>query len=168
MKEMYVASEDTPVMVLKPRNEKHGIGFDPYENARDFEAYAKQVKDTKPPEGIVSSMFAPNRGQSGKGFGIGAMEDYEDDDEDVYKGGDDGSMYYTVLYEEDELGPLQRQEKSKKKKRSTMDSYLDKTLRGGIIIGGYVPGIEGSAIDESTVSSLKLLMQRLSMEICFF
>lgn len=168
MKEMYVASEDTPLMVLKPRNEKHGVGFDPYENARDFEAYAKQIKSSKPSEGVVTSMFKPNRGQSGKGFGIGALEDYEDDDEDVYRGGDDGSMYYAVLYEEDELGSLQRQEKNKKKKRSTMDTYLDKTLRGGIIIGGYVPGIESSGIDESTVSSLKLLMQRSPLDVCLF
>ncbi|KAK3040201.1 hypothetical protein RJ639_028913 [Escallonia herrerae] len=56
-------SESTPVYVLNPKQDLHGLGFDPFRNAPEF------------------------RGRTAPGFGIGALEELDAEDEDVYASG---------------------------------------------------------------------------------
>ncbi|XP_027329720.1 G patch domain-containing protein TGH isoform X2 [Abrus precatorius] len=53
-------SKSTPVYVLNPKQDLHGLGFDPYKHAPEF------------------------RGKAAPGFGIGALEELDAEDEDVY------------------------------------------------------------------------------------
>ncbi|CAK7323153.1 unnamed protein product [Dovyalis caffra] len=54
------SSQSTPVYILNPKEDTHGLGYDPYKHAPEF------------------------RGRAAPGFGIGALEEYDAEDEDVY------------------------------------------------------------------------------------
>uniref|UniRef100_A0A0E0AA12 G patch domain-containing protein TGH homolog n=1 Tax=Oryza glumipatula TaxID=40148 RepID=A0A0E0AA12_9ORYZ len=57
------ASGNTPVYVLHPKQDLHGLGFDPFKHAPEF------------------------KGQYAPGFGIGALEELGVEDEDIYASG---------------------------------------------------------------------------------
>ncbi|KAK4403525.1 G patch domain-containing protein TGH [Sesamum angolense] len=56
-------SKSTPAYVLNPKQDLYGLGYDPFKHAPEF------------------------RGKIGPGFGIGALEDLDAEDEDVYASG---------------------------------------------------------------------------------
>ncbi|KAK6921097.1 G patch domain-containing protein, N-terminal [Dillenia turbinata] len=59
-------SQSTPVYLLNPKQDLHGLGYDPFKHAPEFRA-----------------------GKVAPGFGIGALEELDFEDEDVYHSGYD-------------------------------------------------------------------------------
>ncbi|PIN18438.1 putative RNA binding protein, contains G-patch domain [Handroanthus impetiginosus] len=68
--------KSTPAYVLNPKQDLYGLGYDPFKQAPEF------------------------RGKSGPGFGIGALEDLDIEDEDVYASGYDFQDTYVQEIEE--------------------------------------------------------------------
>ncbi|MCO5613509.1 hypothetical protein L7F22_067786 [Adiantum nelumboides] len=88
-----VLSISTPIYVINPKKDRYGFGFDPYKNAPEFrerrhheEVAAVETKAAKRhySGAFKSSLFRPNVGRMGSGFGIGALEELGEEDEDVY------------------------------------------------------------------------------------
>ncbi|KAL6006939.1 hypothetical protein ACLOJK_032435 [Asimina triloba] len=67
--------QSTPAFVLNPKQEMHGLGYDPFKHAPEF------------------------RGKVAPGFGIGAMEELDVEDEDIYAS---GFEFEEVYVDEDE------------------------------------------------------------------
>ncbi|OMO51958.1 SWAP/Surp [Corchorus capsularis] len=63
------SSQSLPVFVLNPKEDLHGLGYDPFKHAPEF------------------------RGKAAPGFGIGALEEFDAEDEDVYTAG----KYFTLV-----------------------------------------------------------------------
>ncbi|KAJ7538730.1 hypothetical protein O6H91_11G061500 [Diphasiastrum complanatum] len=83
----------TPIFVLHPKNDLHGLGFDPFKNAPEFREKKRArlgLDDRKASRAKLGdfagkpSLFRPNAGRTGGGFGIGTLEELGDEDEDVY------------------------------------------------------------------------------------
>ncbi|KAJ1394714.1 G patch domain-containing protein, N-terminal [Sesbania bispinosa] len=90
-------SKSTPVYVLNPKQDLYGLGFDPYKHAPEFRerkdhAYpAKRnlfMAKTSPKEIVFwFKVFNSSAGKDAPGFGIGALEELDAEDEDVYATG---------------------------------------------------------------------------------
>ncbi|XP_008453349.1 G patch domain-containing protein TGH isoform X2 [Cucumis melo] len=99
------SSQSTPVYVINPKQDLHGLGFDPYKHAPEFmemkrartagnqEGY-KKVFSTK------NNLFGFRTERIASGFGIGALEELDVEDEDVYTSGYE--FEETYVQEEDE------------------------------------------------------------------
>ncbi|KAL0718280.1 hypothetical protein Bca4012_067602 [Brassica carinata] len=92
-------SETTPVYVLNPKQDLHGLGYDPYKHAPEFREKkrsrlsASKEAGYKKPLSMKESLFGPNSGKIAPGFGIGALEELDVEDEDVYTGYDFNQTY---------------------------------------------------------------------------
>ncbi|KAF8005787.1 hypothetical protein BT93_K0157 [Corymbia citriodora subsp. variegata] len=95
------SSKSTPVYVLNPKQDLHGLGFDPYKHAPEFRerkrlctsggrehAYGRVTKDN----------FSKSRNIA-PGFGIGALEELDAEDEDVYASGYDFGSFVEEVEE---------------------------------------------------------------------
>ncbi|CAK9330021.1 unnamed protein product [Citrullus colocynthis] len=99
------SSQSTPVYVINPKQDLHGLGFDPYKHAPEFrekkrartagnqEGY-KQIFSTK------NNLFGFRTDRIASGFGIGALEELDVEDEDVYTSGYE--FEETYIQEDDE------------------------------------------------------------------
>ncbi|KAJ4877480.1 G patch domain-containing protein TGH [Raphanus sativus] len=102
-------SETTPVYVLNPKQDLHGLGFDPYKHAPEFREKkrsrlsASREAGFKKPLSMKESLFGPNSGKIAPGFGIGALEELDVEDEDVYAGYDFNQTY--VIEDEQPVRP---------------------------------------------------------------
>ncbi|VVB17523.1 unnamed protein product [Arabis nemorensis] len=92
-------SESTPVYVLNPKQDLHGLGYDPFKHAPEFRekkrsrlSASKEVGFRKPLS-MKESLFGPKSGKIAPGFGIGALEELDVEDEDVYAGYDFDQTY---------------------------------------------------------------------------
>ncbi|KAF3594506.1 hypothetical protein DY000_02026253 [Brassica cretica] len=92
-------SETTPVYVLNPKQDLHGLGYDPFKHAPEFRenkrsrlTASKEVGYRKPLS-MKESLFGPKSGKMAPGFGIGALEELDVEDEDVYAGYDFDQTY---------------------------------------------------------------------------
>ncbi|CAF2017418.1 hypothetical protein HID58_077449 [Brassica napus] len=92
-------SENTPVYVLNPKQDLHGLGYDPFKHAPEFRenkrsrlSASKEVGYRKPLS-MKESLFGPKSGKMAPGFGIGALEELDVEDEDVYAGYDFDQTY---------------------------------------------------------------------------
>ncbi|EOA19907.1 hypothetical protein CARUB_v10000157mg [Capsella rubella] len=94
-------SESTPVYVLNPKQDLHGLGFDPFNHAPEFREKkrsrlsANKEVGFRKPLSMKESLFGPKSGKIAPGFGIGALEELDVEDEDVY-GGYDFDQTYTI------------------------------------------------------------------------
>ncbi|WCJ22025.1 G patch domain-containing protein TGH [Euphorbia peplus] len=83
-------SHATPVFVRNPKQDSYGLGFDPYKHAPEFrEKKRSRLSDSRQsgnrkPSSIRDGLFGLKSGKAAPGFGIGALEEYGDEDEDVY------------------------------------------------------------------------------------
>lgn len=90
-----VLPRSTPIYVINPKKDRYGFGFDPYKNAPEFRErqLKKEISDEtrattkRRSTTFKSSLFRPNVGRMGSGFGIGALEELGEEDEDVYAPG---------------------------------------------------------------------------------
>ncbi|TXG51534.1 hypothetical protein EZV62_024058 [Acer yangbiense] len=82
--------EKEPVYVLNPKQDLHGLGYDPFKHAPEFrERKRSRLSDNRKPGyskalSMKDSLFGFKSGKVGPGFGIGALEEYDAEDEDVY------------------------------------------------------------------------------------
>lgn len=101
-----IFSRSTPVYVLNPKQDLHGLGYDPFKHAPEFrERKRSQTLGTKEtlrrkPFPVGDSLFGFKSGRVAPGFGIGALEDYDAEDEDVYASGYDFEESYVEETEE--------------------------------------------------------------------
>ncbi|KAL0456513.1 UNVERIFIED_CONTAM: G patch domain-containing protein TGH [Sesamum latifolium] len=80
-------SKSTPAYVLNPKQDLYGLGYDPFKHAPEFRGSSN-----------LSSIYI--LGKIGPGFGIGALEDLDAEDEDVYASGYDFQDTYVQEIEE--------------------------------------------------------------------
>ncbi|KAG0560153.1 hypothetical protein KC19_10G157600 [Ceratodon purpureus] len=106
----------TPAFVMNPKKDLYGLGFDPFKDAPEFRERKRALEEDRSGDGgwrghALSlkrpSLFRPNAGKIGGGFGIGALEDLGDEDEDVY---DQGMEFEVQELEEDEK-PVEKLQK---------------------------------------------------------
>ncbi|XP_027126391.2 G patch domain-containing protein TGH [Coffea arabica] len=101
-----VFSRSTPVYVLNPKQDSHGLGYDPFKHAPEFRERKRSrmlgTKETlhRKPFPVGDSLFGFKSGRVAPGFGIGALEDYDAEDEDVYASGYDFEESYVEETEE--------------------------------------------------------------------
>ncbi|XP_062228742.1 G patch domain-containing protein TGH homolog [Phragmites australis] len=86
------ASRNTPVYVLHPKQDLHGLGYDPFKHAPEFRDRKKLQKsrdrDHKRNNVLTrGSLLISNSGHYAPGFGIGALEELDVEDEDIYASG---------------------------------------------------------------------------------
>lgn len=115
----------TPVFVIHPKSNLYGLGYDPFKNAPEFRErymHMSQEKETglKKIGRLHGSLFRPNAGKTATGFGIGALEDIEEEDEDIYSSG--GGML--VAPEEEVEKPSHRLERRKERTVKSHDGVL--------------------------------------------
>uniref|UniRef100_A0A0D9WQ18 G patch domain-containing protein TGH homolog n=1 Tax=Leersia perrieri TaxID=77586 RepID=A0A0D9WQ18_9ORYZ len=86
------ASGNTPVYVLHPKQDLHGLGFDPFKHAPEFKDRKRLQKSAardrnRSDVSVRGSLLISNSGQYAPGFGIGALEELGVEDEDIYASG---------------------------------------------------------------------------------
>lgn len=98
-------SHSTPVFVLYPKQDLHGLGYDPFKHAPEFRD-RKRIRDSRiKDQGVKTNVSArgksldSNSGKYAPGFGIGALEELDVEDEDIYAS---GLEYVGMEVEEDE------------------------------------------------------------------
>ncbi|KAF2298852.1 hypothetical protein GH714_028321 [Hevea brasiliensis] len=83
-------SQSTPIFVLNPKQDMYGLGYDPYKHAPEFREKKRLcASDHRGPGNKKASLmrdglFGFKSGKAAPGFGIGALEEYDAEDEDVY------------------------------------------------------------------------------------
>nr|CAB3467990.1 unnamed protein product [Digitaria exilis] len=96
LEEMRV-SGNTPVYVLHPKQDLHGLGYDPFKHAPEFRdrktLQKSRDRDHKRNDVsmrgnlLVSNSVQSSAGNYAPGFGIGALEELDVEDEDIYASG---------------------------------------------------------------------------------
>ncbi|XP_062116890.1 G patch domain-containing protein TGH [Humulus lupulus] len=88
--DIVLSSQGTHVCALTPKQDLHGLGFDPYKNAPEFrERKRLRTSGNRDPEyrkalSGKNSLFGFKSGKVAPGFGIGALEELDAEDEDVF------------------------------------------------------------------------------------
>ncbi|XP_061365176.1 G patch domain-containing protein TGH isoform X2 [Gastrolobium bilobum] len=93
------SSKSTPVYVLNPKQDLYGLGFDPYKHAPEF------------------------RGKATPGFGIGALEELDTEDEDVYATGYEFEDAYVQEVEEPSTLSLEYPKKKDQKDQGNLPGF---------------------------------------------
>ncbi|KAL3343038.1 hypothetical protein AABB24_026872 [Solanum stoloniferum] len=98
-------SKSTPVYLLNPKQDLHGLGYDPYKNAPEFREKKRSRLSNSRETGqqdrvLKDSLFGFKSGRVAPGFGVGALEDLDVEDEDVYASGYDFEETYVEEVEE--------------------------------------------------------------------
>ncbi|XP_060204862.1 G patch domain-containing protein TGH [Lycium barbarum] len=98
-------SKSTPVYMLNPKQDLHGLGYDPYKNAPEFREKKRsrlsKGKETGHQDRVLKdSLFGFKSGRVAPGFSVGALEDLDVEDEDVYASGYDFEETYVEEVEE--------------------------------------------------------------------
>ncbi|CAL9111964.1 unnamed protein product [Musa acuminata var. zebrina] len=86
-------SKSMPEYVLQPKQDLYGLGYDPYKHAPEFRDKKRLRESKRKNHGIKSSvrgnLLSSNSGKYAPGFGIGALEELDFEDEDIYASGFD-------------------------------------------------------------------------------
>lgn len=120
------AHRSTPVFVIHPKNDLYGLGYDPFKNAPEFRErkymHLSQGKESglKKTGQLHENLFRPNAGKTATGFGIGALEDIEEEDEDIYSSG----RSFFVEAEEGDEKPSDRLDPRKERTVQSHDGGL--------------------------------------------
>lgn len=96
-----VSSKSTPVYVLNPKQDLHGLGYDPYKHAPEFRE-RKRLRSSGGRELAYGRVTKDNFSKSrniAPGFGIGALEELDAEDEDVYASGYDFGSFVEEVEE---------------------------------------------------------------------
>nr|XP_019710120.1 G patch domain-containing protein TGH homolog isoform X2 [Elaeis guineensis] len=89
------ASQNTPKYVLHPKLDLHGLGYDPFRHApefrdrKTFHEFKNKDRHYKSDVSMKGNLLASNSGNYAPGFGIGALEELDIEDEDIYASGFD-------------------------------------------------------------------------------
>ncbi|XP_028753723.1 G patch domain-containing protein TGH isoform X2 [Neltuma alba] len=119
------SSKSTPVYILSPKQDLYGLGFDPYKHAPEFREKKRLRTSSKSGSGyskgfsMKDSLFGSKSGNVAPGFGIGALEELDDEDVDVYA----GHEYDTYVHEVDEPSKLEKKKKVNKKNQGSLPGF---------------------------------------------
>ncbi|XP_072984098.1 G patch domain-containing protein TGH homolog isoform X2 [Typha latifolia] len=87
-------AESTPVYVLNPKQDLHGLGYDPFRLAPEFRDWKRLQNSKSTAHGgdkskvlLKGNLLMSNSGKYAPGFGIGALEELDIEDEDIYASG---------------------------------------------------------------------------------
>ncbi|XLS46264.1 hypothetical protein HN51_003129 [Arachis hypogaea] len=122
------SSKSTPVFVLNPKQDLYGLGFDPYKHAPEFREKKRSRLSSKGGPGYSknmstrNSLFSLKSGKSAPGFGIGALEELDAEDEDVYATGFEFEDTYVQEVEEPSTLRLENQKKKDQKDQKDHDN----------------------------------------------
>ncbi|KAL9239429.1 hypothetical protein vseg_013752 [Gypsophila vaccaria] len=100
IKDLATDSQITPIFVRQPKQDLHGLGYDPYKHAPEF----REVKRSRlsgrneigfrQPFSLKQELATAMSGRLAAGFGIGALEELDVEDEDIYSTGHDIALTY--------------------------------------------------------------------------
>ncbi|KAJ1392320.1 SWAP/Surp [Sesbania bispinosa] len=122
-------SKSTPVYVLNPKQDLYGLGFDPYKHAPEFRERKRSRLSSKKESGHgknfskSDSLFGFKSGKDAPGFGIGALEELDAEDEDVYATGYEFEDSYVQEIEEPSKLTLENQKKKDQKDQSILPGF---------------------------------------------
>ncbi|KAL3512313.1 hypothetical protein ACH5RR_025030 [Cinchona calisaya] len=122
-------SKSTPVYVLNPKQDLHGLGYDPFKHAPEFREKKRSrklgTKETmhRKPFSVGDSLFGFKSGRAAPGFGIGALEDYDAEDEDVYTSGYDFEETYIEETEEPSIPMIENVKMLDKKEHGVLQGF---------------------------------------------
>lgn len=122
-------SKSTPVYVLNPKQDMHGLGYDPFKGAPEFREKkrsrlsGKRDVGHKNPLSIKESLFGFKSGRSAPGFGIGALEELGAEDDDVYASGYDFEDTYVQEIEEPTRLMIEDKKKSGAKEHGILPGF---------------------------------------------
>ncbi|XWS37204.1 hypothetical protein CRYUN_Cryun19dG0023000 [Craigia yunnanensis] len=111
------SSQSLPIFVLNPKQDLHGLGYDPFKHAPEFREKKRSLLSNNKQHGyrkaisIKDSLFGSKSGKAAPGFGIGALEEFDDEDEDIYAAGYD--FEETYIEEDEEPSRLSIESKQK-------------------------------------------------------
>lgn len=121
--------QSTPVYVLNPKQDLHGLGYDPFKHAPEFrEKKRSRLIDNKElghrkPSFMKDSLFASRSRKVASGFGIGALEELDAEDEDVYASGYDFEETYVQEIEEPSKHSLDNKKKLTEKEQGVLPGF---------------------------------------------
>ncbi|KHN10437.1 G patch domain-containing protein TGH-like [Glycine soja] len=123
-------SKSTPVYVLNPKQDLHGLGFDPYKHAPEFREKKRSRLASKGGGPGYSknfstrdSLFGLKSGKAAPGFGIGALEELDVEDEDVYATGYEFEDAYVQEVEEPSTLRLENQRTKEQKDQGDLRGF---------------------------------------------
>ncbi|XP_078431106.1 SWAP (Suppressor-of-White-APricot)/surp domain-containing protein [Wolffia australiana] len=108
--DIFEIHKDTPVFVLEPKKDLHGLGFDPFKNAPEFRDRKAAMVFGSKAQGTKRGLFTTNSGKAAPGFGIGALEESGVEDEDIFSSGFEFEEPYV---EEEPMETLRTKQDSK-------------------------------------------------------
>ncbi|PPD97767.1 hypothetical protein GOBAR_DD05228 [Gossypium barbadense] len=117
------SSKSLPAFVCNPKQDLHGLGYDPFKHAPEF----REVVSTP-------------AGKAAPGFGIGALEEYDAEDEDIYGAGYD---FEETCVEEDEE-PSRLSIESKQPSRLSIESKQKVVAKDQ----GVLPGFKVASVSD--------------------
>lgn len=122
-------SKSTPVYVLNPKQDLHGLGYDPFKNAPEFrEKKRSRISENKEPGSrkpfsMKDSRFGLKSGRVAPGFGIGALEELDVEDEDVYSTGYDFEDSYVQEIEEPSMLTIESKKSNSEKEHGVLPGF---------------------------------------------
>ncbi|MBA0825046.1 hypothetical protein Goarm_021666, partial [Gossypium armourianum] len=125
------SSKSLPAFVCNPKQDLHGLGYDPFKHAPEF----REVVSTP-------------AGKAAPGFGIGALEEYDAEDEDIY-GAAEGRLailgydFEETCVEEDEE-PSRLSIESKQPSRLSIESKQKVVAKSQ----GVLPGFKVASVSD--------------------
>ncbi|KAK7292125.1 hypothetical protein RIF29_07838 [Crotalaria pallida] len=123
------SSKSTPVYVLNPKQDLYGLGFDPYKHAPEFREKKRSRLSSERGSGYGKSfssrdsLFGLKSGKSAPGFGIGALEELDAEDEDVYATGYEFEDTYVQEVEEPSKLSLENRKKKDRKDQDNLPGF---------------------------------------------
>ncbi|OVA05063.1 SWAP/Surp [Macleaya cordata] len=123
------ASQSTPVFVLNPKQDMHGLGYDPFKHAPEFrERKRLRVSGNREPgnrrgSSMKENLFSSKSGKIAPGFGIGALEELDTEDEDIYASGFDFEETHVQEIEEPSRMLLEDKKKLGKTEQGVLPGF---------------------------------------------
>lgn len=102
------STQSTPVYVRQTKQDLYGLGYDPYKHAPEFRAMKRsrlsgnEEIGFRKPFSSRQELVSAKSGKLASGFGIGALEELDIEDEDIYSSGHNDVETY-LPNDDDEL-----------------------------------------------------------------
>ncbi|XP_042027992.1 G patch domain-containing protein TGH-like [Salvia splendens] len=110
-----------PAYVVDPKQDLYGLGYDPFKQAPEFREKKRQRMSGKGNMEPFRSLTS--KGKIGPGFGIGALEDLDAEDEDIYDTGIDVQDTYVQEIEEPSVAKVDTLRILDKKKDDVLPGF---------------------------------------------
>ncbi|KAI3820927.1 hypothetical protein L1987_08481 [Smallanthus sonchifolius] len=120
--------KSTPVYVLNPKQDMHGLGYDPFKGAPEFRDNKRSHLPGNRESGHKRSLpkkdglFSFKPRNVAPGFGIGALEELDAEDEDVYASGYDFEAFVEEAEEPSRLA-IEDKKKSSSKEHGVLPGF---------------------------------------------